>query len=97
MKSAALKRTTTTHDSVPLTRHDKSAKQILQMLQYGLSLFKVILILQKSQEMKSFNFSKLPFMSRALLHARLLIETRKEIGHKFSSVFFRIQCRARSW
>lgn len=94
MKSAALKRTMTTHDSVPLTRHDKSAKQILQMLQYGLSLFKVILILQKSQEMKSFNFSKLPFMSRALLHARLLIETRErrsDINSQVSSFGYNVE------
>ena len=53
-----------TYGSVPLTDNDKSVEQILQMLQYGLSLFKVMLILQKSQEMKSFSFSKLPFMSR---------------------------------
>ena len=94
MKSAALKRTTTTHDSVPLTRHDKSAKQILQMLQYGLTLFKVILILQKSQEMKSFNFSKLPFMSRALLHARSLIETserRSDINSQVSSFGYNVE------
>ena len=64
-----------TYDSVSLPQSDKSAEQILQMLQYGLSLFKVMLVLQKSQEMKSFSFSKLPFMSRVLLHARSLIET----------------------
>ena len=83
-----------TYDSVPLTRHDKSAKQILQVLQYGLSLFKVILILQKSQEMKSFNFSKLPFMSRALLHAHLLIETRErrsDINSQVSSFGYNVE------
>ena len=82
------------YDSVPLTRNDKSAEQILQMLQYGLSLFKVMLILQKSQEMKSFNFSKLPFMSRALLQARSLIETserRSDINSQVSSFGYNLE------
>ena len=83
-----------TYDSVPLTRQDKSAEKFLQMLQYGLSLFKIILILQKSQEMKSFNFSKLPFMSRALLHARSLIETserRSDINSQASSFGYNVE------
>ena len=69
-------------------------EQILQMLQYGLSLFKVMLILQKSQEMKSFNFSKLPLMFRALLHARLLIETserRSDINSQVASIGYNIE------
>ena len=83
-----------TYDSGPLTHNDKSAEQILQMLQYGLILFKVMLILQKSQEMKSFNFSKLPFMSRALLHARSLIETserRSDINSQVSSFGYDVE------
>ena len=79
-----------TYDSVPLTRNDKSAEQILQILQYGLSLFKVMLILQKSQEMKSFNFSKLPFMSRVLVNSTSLFTALQEYNnlcfHSFRSV-----------
>ena len=83
-----------TYDSVSLPQSDKSAEQILQILQYGLSLFKVMLILQKSQEMTSFSFSKLPFMSRALLHARSLIETserRSDINSQVSSFGYNIE------
>ena len=83
-----------TYDSVSLPQSDKSAEQILQMLQYGLSLFKVMLILEKSQEMKSFSFSKLLFMSRALLHVHSLIETserRSDINSQVSSFWYNIE------
>jgi len=36
------------YDSLSLPHSDKSAEQILQMLQCGLSVFTVMLILQKS-------------------------------------------------
>ena len=64
------------------------------MLQYGLSLFKVMLILQKSQEMKSFSFLKLPLVSRVLLNARSLAETskrRSDINSQVSSFGYHVE------
>ena len=66
------------HTDASTSPRDNSVGQILCILQYGLSQFKVMLYFQKMQGIQAVSFLKLPFMSRALIHACSLLETSKK-------------------
>ncbi|CAH3193843.1 unnamed protein product [Porites evermanni] len=82
------------HTDASTSPRDNSVGQILRILQYGLSLFKVMLYFQKMQGVQAVSFLKLPFMSRALIHARSLLETSEknsDISARVSSFGYNVE------
>ena len=82
------------HTNAFTSLRDNSVGQILRILQYGLSLFKVMLYFQKMQGVQAVSFLKLPFMSRALIHAPSLLETSEknsDISARVSSFGYNVE------
>lgn len=82
------------HTDASTSPRDNSVGLILRILQYGLSLFKVMLYFQKMQGVQAVSFLKLPFMSRALIHARSLLETSEknsDISARVSSFGYNVE------